>query len=529
MFNTLVVTWERSRVAAAQIGSGDAARVAAAWSAEWPEGVSPLQNPAEASRWLKQQWAAAGLTADSVWVVVPREDVVLRHLELPVAPDDELPDMVRFQASGRSTVPLEQLSLDFLPLAPFPGRDGRDVLAATVPRAMVEAIRRLIDGTDRTLAGVTLTSQALAEWGAQTDRKQQRRSQEHDSSATLVVGWDGARIELTVVCGHELTFAHAARLPLVDGVDPTPAVLAEISRTLVAGQRLRPGLKVSHGWLLGGNDLLAGALSRRLDCIVEPVEPIATHSQAGPLQSLSISPVVAATLLGVRSPPVLPTINFLKPRQAPPKRDPRKRVIAVAAAATLLVSFLVGGSGLLRLQSLDRQIQARYDRSQELQESVDLGKPVMAGTEVVSEWEQRNLNQLALLTDLEAVMPGGYGRPYLAEYDYAVGSGDAIGKVSGTGAAKTRVDIETLLQDLRQERGLQVLPKEVTSSRDPDYPFRYTLDLNIPRQRATATKAAPGATSPAAGTPATDAPAAATSAPAATTSTNPAGAAEPQS
>ena len=168
MTSMLIVTWDRRRAYALQADSGT---VSAAWTEEWPEGVTFAQG---AGPWLQQEWSRAGLSAQSLWVVLPREDVVLRHLELPQAPDDELPDLVRFQASGRSTVPIDQLNLDFIPLPADARREGRDVLAATIPKTLTEQVRKLARELDRELAGLSFTSHALGEWGEQLDRQRRQ-------------------------------------------------------------------------------------------------------------------------------------------------------------------------------------------------------------------------------------------------------------------------------------------------------------------------------------------------------------------
>src|SRR5581483_6089620 len=107
MPDVLVVLADRRRVSAAQASlDGGQGRWTGGWTAPWPDGISPEQNPQAAGEWLKSQWSSGGLTAKSVWMVMCREDIVLRHLELPAAPDEELADLVRFQAAGRSAVPI---------------------------------------------------------------------------------------------------------------------------------------------------------------------------------------------------------------------------------------------------------------------------------------------------------------------------------------------------------------------------------------------------------------------------------------
>ncbi len=491
MSDLLIVTSDRQRVSALQVSEGEGGRVAAVWTGEWPEGKTPAQNPQGAGTWLRGEWLSAGFTAKSVWVIVPREEVVLRHLELPNAPEEELPDMVRFQAATRSTVPLDQACLDFIPLARFAGREGRDVLAATFPKTTIESFRQIVTATDRELVGVSFSSHALGEWGEQTDRRHAASLPGHEADATLVLAWGASRVDLSVVCGRELTFAHSARIPIIEGGDPTSTVLAEVSRTLVAGQRLRPGLRVDHGWLVGGDAVLARALETRLECRFEPIDPIADHPQAAQLKKLQGHPIAAALLLGVRRPSLTPGINFLKPRQPPPKRDPRKRQIAVAAAAGLLLAFLGFGGGTLRLQSLDHRIATLYSEKVELETRVKGGQPVLMASTTIGEWSLRNIDQLQELVALEETMPGDADRPYLAEYVFLTGTGDTLGKISGEGSARTRDDVEALMQAFSVQRGYRVFTKQVTASRDPEYQHRYTLDLSVPKKKVEPAKTLP--------------------------------------
>ena len=96
-------------------------RVHQAFTLTWPEGKSPDVDALAAGGWLHEQFQSLGLTAKSVLVTVPREDAVVRVLEVPDVPDAELPDVVRFQAAAKSTRPLDTQLLDYLPL---PRREG---------------------------------------------------------------------------------------------------------------------------------------------------------------------------------------------------------------------------------------------------------------------------------------------------------------------------------------------------------------------------------------------------------------------
>src|SRR5262249_31493017 len=90
--------------------------------------------------WLKPELGKLGNSAGPVLVALPRDEAVVRRLELPEVPDDELPVMVRFQAGAKSSVALDELALDFIPLPKRSEVPGREVLMATVPRPTMDEV-----------------------------------------------------------------------------------------------------------------------------------------------------------------------------------------------------------------------------------------------------------------------------------------------------------------------------------------------------------------------------------------------------
>jgi Tfp pilus assembly PilM family ATPase len=507
MLDVLIVTWDRRRISAVQAaGFGESARLSACWSADWPEAVpTPLQNAAAAGEWLAGQWRTAGFTAKSTWLIVPREDVILRHLELPKVDDAELPDLVRFQAASRSAVPIEQLCLDFLPLSPHPARESRDVLSATLPKANVEAFATVLKAAERELAGVSVSSVALADWGAHVDRHRPRSGGGSGgatesglfqglltgkpaaggapSAPTLIVAWDAPRLELAIVAGTELVFAHAARIGAESEADVTAAVLAEISRAVIAGQRLRPDLQIGQSWLVGTPRSVAGEVTERLGCPAEVIDPATLHAQRDVFRKLAAHPLEIALLLGGvwgRTAPVVPQLNFLKPRQPPAKRDPRKQQFAIGGAIALLVGFLVIGGSLAWISRLDAQIEELVRKQSDLTTTISEGQIPFNAANTIGEWSKRDVPQLAELLELESRMPGGQERPYLSEYNFATSSaGDALATLQAQGSAKGREQVEALLDDLGTNRKYRVKPSNITVGRDPNFPQNFTIDVDF--------------------------------------------------
>src|SRR4051812_26096359 len=72
---------------------------------DWTDADRPLENPAAAGSRLRYELDRAGIGAPPVLVCLPREESVVRLLDFPDCSDAELPDLVRFQAATRSSVP----------------------------------------------------------------------------------------------------------------------------------------------------------------------------------------------------------------------------------------------------------------------------------------------------------------------------------------------------------------------------------------------------------------------------------------
>src|SRR5690606_38140897 len=115
-------------------------RLRGGFVASWPEDLDLDQQPVQAGKWLADTLSHHHLDCRQVAVVLPRAQCVLRRLELPNVPNEELPDVVRLQAAVASSIPLDRLMLDYLVLPTVEGETGRSVLTATINRDHYNAL-----------------------------------------------------------------------------------------------------------------------------------------------------------------------------------------------------------------------------------------------------------------------------------------------------------------------------------------------------------------------------------------------------
>lgn len=475
MAEILALSWDRKQLSGLEVVPSVAGpRVVKGFKVSWPE-----QPPT--AEWLREILRRFEIKARNVAVAMPREDVVLRLLELPGVPDDELPTLVRFQAAARTAQSIDQLLLDYLPLPPRPGVAQKEVWLATTSLATVAPIQSLLSDAGLEVVQLTLSSLCLSEL---ITRGTTRRSFD-PSDASLVVLRQDARMELAVVCQQQLIAAHAVKWSSTSEIPPVTKMLAEVSRVLVQVQAWLPNSTLQHAWVIG-DDANVGdlpqAIQQRWNCSVERFDPWRDgHVALGStkIDGISTEFAVATGLALIQSHPLTPKIDLLHPRQPPRKRDPRKPLIVASAAAALALTALVTGITQQGLASMDARIDELRTEDNELGVRVKEGEPTLEAAKLVEDWQARNINQLNQIGELYRLMHGT-PRIVISEYKFSPGLGNVLGRLKTTGMAKSRADAEQLGQSLADLPKFSVTPSSVPGmSRDAEYASRFELEADV--------------------------------------------------
>jgi Tfp pilus assembly PilM family ATPase len=480
MPDLLALSWDRRRLSGVELSPGSGSpRILGGFSVDWPEQLS--------ASWLRETLRRSGVNARQVALALPREDAVLRLLELPVVSDDELPTLVRFQAAARSAQSLDQLLLDYLPLPLRAGVAQKEVWLTTALQTTVDPIRAILTEAGLDLVQLTLSSLSLTELIA---RGETRKGLD-GAGASLVVLRDGPRMELAVVCQRQLIAAHAVKWPSANEIPPVAKMLAEVSRVLVQVQAWLPEGTLQRAWVIGDDaDVgeLPEALSQRWKCPAQRFDPWRDSdfpaTMAKP-DGLSSQFAIAAGLALIQSGRVTPKIDLLHPRQPPPKRDPRKPLFAAAAAGGLFVLALGTAVVQQSLASYDAAIEGLRTEDGTIKGQLKEGAPIVKAAKAVLDWQSRGINQLDQMAELHQIMHGT-SRLVVADYKFDPAT-DVIGKVGAVGNARDRFDAEQLFQRLADLPKFRIRPKPVTAtSRDPEYPNRFELDMELvtPRGKA---------------------------------------------
>lgn len=456
-------------------------RVRSSFRLDWPEELRETEDIAAAGAWLKQQLESLGVKSEQVVVSIPRSQVVVRQLDVPDVPDEELPELVRLQAETKASASLANQVLDFLPLPRAVEEGPRQVLLVTIPTSRLQRIRGILAAAGRELVSVGISPIGTAELVARAERA----SGEDANRAMLIVAQHGKRVEISFMRQSRLLFMHSTQVSGDDPEHDSRLVLAEIRRSQGALLRLDPDFSISRAWVVGTERetaLLRTSLAAQLSFDADAIDPLSNANVT--LESAAVDGTHApyagpVGLLLARGESTIVAVDFLNPRKSIERPDTRKRKLAAAAAAAVvLVAALVTGVWW-RSSVLDDEIAEAQDRLKRLEEIAERGQPALREAKSVADWNNHSVDALERIQNLNDLLQGT-DRVYLVNLRFNASTGDAAAHLQATGYARSREDVEDLGQRL-SEAGYKVQPREIVRSEvDRDYPYQAEIDVVVP-------------------------------------------------
>ncbi|MEK6239704.1 MAG: hypothetical protein N2C14_33710, partial [Planctomycetales bacterium] len=412
-------------------------------------------------------------------VALGRSSAELKQLTLPPAPDDELPDMVRFQAVREFTSLADDWSLDFNPLQESP--DGsRVVLAAAVsPETLAEAQKFCEPG------GLTPKRLILRPFAA-TSLLDQR--QDDGRAARLLVDLLANEVDLTVSVDGKAVFLRTARVPgdriLADPESCKP-LLGEIRRTLAAVHNQLGDRRVEAVFLCGdqpAHQEIARRIEETVSLPTQTFNPLegAPSELAG---SLPRGGSRFAGLLGMLHDEASArphAVDFLNPRRAPPPPS-RARPLALAAVAATAVVLIIGWTVWKGFADLDAQIAALQLQSKNLDNLVKEAAERETQIKKIAEWADREILWLDELRELSDTLPESKELMITQLICTARSTG---GEIQLQGIASKSEVAAVLADKLRNERR-RVIPGVVQQNEGGGrYPWKFKSSLVVQREIA---------------------------------------------
>ncbi|HEV7998316.1 MAG TPA: hypothetical protein VGP63_00460 [Planctomycetaceae bacterium] len=483
MADYLALDWDDQRLVgvAAQVASKHV-QIRAVLDFKWAEGETPSEQPEAAGKRLRAELDQISASNGPVIVSLPREEAIVRLLELPECSDDELPELVRFQAVTRSAMPLERLLLDYLPLPTLKETPGRRVWMATIGKGVSERIQTMLSAAGLEATAITLSSLGAAELIAH----QASSGSAATDAATLIVSCIDLRIEITAIWQNRVVLMHSATLSSHDPPeDQLSQILAETARSTVALSQAAPGLQIGLGWLIGSRSAqspLANTLSERFGfkfhVLTDPTStPGVSAEGSSPLASTPLAWAPLGLLLEQSSQRV-DSVDFLHPRRQHPKPDRRKLYIGLSVGAVVLLLVGIWFAIQSRVWQLEKQIASLKSENDAAQLLLDKNAPLRETAASIDDWAQRDIDWLEQFRTIEQAK-GGADKLYLTSFDANVAGRSALAVIVATGRAKLPNEVDDFEDQLHQ-LGYRVTPKEISEdTTDPQYPVKIDLNLEI--------------------------------------------------
>jgi hypothetical protein len=495
MPRTIAFDWEDEYLAGVEADvSGATVHVRRCFRYAWPEETDPPRDAASLGRWLAESLKQEGISPGEARVVLPREAVVVRKLDLPRVPESELPDLVRFQAATKSSTPLDRLALDFLPLPVNEGDETLHVLMVTVDIDRLQRVRDTLAAAGMELKGVGVSPVAVGELVTRMRGEYSREP----NQATLVIFQDARRVEITALVQQRVIFSHQTRLSGAADEAGLRASSAEVNRTVIALSQAQSDLEIAEVCLIHAGDAdpafeqsLSKRFGERLHVLdVGQAAGIRLGRPSDARGLASFAPALGA-LLGEGERRV-EAVDFLTPRRAVVPPDRTKLRIGIGAAAAALVlggGYWMFSSHLAGLASETADIEARV---LELDNELKAGEPELNKASLIGEWVSKHYDPLEVVDRMNRIAPGT-DRLYLLSLvtspggriaslgvrGATAGGRDAVYSVSVTGHAIEQADIQQL-QEVLETAGFRVEPSVEIRSSDPDYPVGFTLNVAMP-------------------------------------------------
>lgn len=339
--------------------------------------------------------AARGIGRLPALVALGRGKLELRQLSMPPAPDEELPDLVRFQAMREFGAMQSDWPLDFIPLDSDP-EQPRTVLAAAVAPEQMREIDTICHKAGTKPARVLLRPCSAASLFSRA------HPAKVPGQVRLLIDLLGDEADLTVVRDQTVVFLRSARLSgnALESADAAEVLVSEVRRTMAAAQNLLKGQKV-ESLLLFGTSLkhngLRDTLHKKFKLAVDVYDPFEGLKLKGdlrrnvPSDSDRFAPLLGALLDEIQRNEH--ALDFLHPRR-PQEKNTQKNLVtgAALAAAVLLVGLLLFNS--MQKQSLQGDIQKLTGEMTQLKKQVTKAKQSMKDAAVVEDWAANDVQWL---------------------------------------------------------------------------------------------------------------------------------------
>jgi hypothetical protein len=467
----LFIDWDLPRVTCVEVSrSGEDVMGVQVHEFVAPEDLGDLRRSRELGEWLARELSLKQLSVSHWTVILPRDRVMMRRLELPGVPEAEIPIVVPFQMATQLGTAPEMIVVDYLPNHPG------IVMAASLPSdvlGQIRAVATLCSATiDRILVSSCLVSAAKPDF----------------IKKAVVIWADQHRIESVWNDGYGIAAASCRRRN--SQADLAVGELAgEVRRLLMNVDTSGDEVPV---FVWGQAATLVSELAQKLDTPVSAIdsELVSTKAFKGKVDAglMESQPAIGKlALLGLKGIPAdKEQVDFLSPRKSAAKKDRRMLYGIIGGVAAVLVIGVGTWIWNSKLAELDDEISTLQTQITDGNSFIKARDSIGIAAGKIDKHVSQQVELSNHFSELLTTLPGTR-QLFLTSYSIIPLTGEYRARVVASGVAKRRIDVELFFEQLNQ-KGLRVKPSPIDeeTKKDRDYPVEFKLELDIPSRRAVA-------------------------------------------
>ncbi len=390
MVKKLAIDWDASelRLVAAQC-SGSNVKVTDAR-------VIPIED--DVLQTLKAALEGQGMENTETLIAIGRGQAELRELQLPPVPEEELPDMVRFQASKSFATAGENSTVDYLVTSR--NETGVEMIAAALGAEELNGLRGVCESGSLVPKRISIRPLAAA---ALYLLKQERSS----ANDVVLIDLLSDEAEIVVARDGRVIFVRTVRMPSAEEARGR-ALAGELKRSLVACGSSGTLERVVLWGRAAVHSQDVEMLVEATDSKVEVLDPFSLVDvdrntnrnmpehvgRLAPLVGLLVADEMGADRL----------LDFLNPRKrVEVVESPYRKylIAAVPVAVAALVAFFI----YRQLGALDVQIEGLKVANNDKQKGVKAADVSVARTELVDKYLDGDVNWLNEIRRLASKVP----------------------------------------------------------------------------------------------------------------------------
>ncbi|QDV64880.1 type IV pilus biogenesis protein PilM [Crateriforma conspicua] len=348
---------------------------------------------------LSEQSKQRGWAKHDTLVAIGRGKAELRELQLPAVPDEELPDMVRFQAIRSFASAGDSALVDYL----VTNRDesGVEMIAAAIGPSKLKEVKEVCESA--TLNPVRIALRPLASAALFLAAGPSGRSE----GQVILVDLLRDEAEIVIADSGSVIFVRTVRLP-AQAAARSKSLAGELKRSLLACGAASDQRRVVLWGRKEVHEQDVAELAQATGLDVETLDPftlvdldraasdqLTDHTgRLAPLVGLLVADELHADRL----------VDFLQPRKRPEPKSNRGRIAAMVGVPVALV-LLLGFMVYRQFAGMDQEIERLQVANGKLQEQVEMADTSITEVGQVDLFLNGDVNWLTAMKRLAEEMP----------------------------------------------------------------------------------------------------------------------------